>query len=124
MSCPICSASSSRGERAVTLFELLVVLLILSIVLGLIGAMTIRVNRDYSLQEQAMRAEESARTALDTLTRLIRMAGNDPQDLSFQGVDPDPDGNQQWDSIRLRSDWNPPDGALDDPYEDVIFYRE
>ena len=110
-----------RRNRGVTLLELLVVLIILSIVLGFIGAITIQVNRDYSSQEQSIRAEDSSRVALDTLARLIRMAGNDPQDIGFQALDPDPDGNLQWDSIHLRSDWNPPDGLLDDPYEDVIF---
>lgn len=68
-----------------------------------------------------IQAEINARTALDTLVRLIRMAGNDPSDLGFQAIDPDPDGNTQWDSIRIRSDWNPPDGVLNGSYEDVIF---
>ncbi len=33
----------------------------------------------------------------------------------------DPDGNGAWDTIRIQADWNPPDGSLDDPFEDIIF---
>ena len=55
------------------------------------------------------------------MVRLVRVAGNDPQELAFQALDPDPDGNSQLDDIRLRADWNPADGDLDDPREDIIF---
>ena len=33
----------------------------------------------------------------------------------------DPDGNGAWDSIRVQADWNPADGDLADPYEDMTF---
>jgi hypothetical protein len=37
-------------------------------------------------------------------------------------VNPDPDANGVLDSIRLRGDWNPPDGVAGQ-YEDVTFSR-
>ena len=55
------------------------------------------------------------------LLRLVRVAGNNPQFITFEPIDPDPDGDTQMNTIRLRADWNPGDGILDDPYEDMIF---
>ena len=36
-------------------------------------------------------------------------------------IDPDPDDNDVFDSVRVQADWNPRDGDLNDAYEDVLF---
>lgn len=108
-------------QQGFSLVELLVVLATLSVVLGMVGNMVVRTQSDYGSQRRHMEAQDNARVAMDTLVRLMRMAGNNPGSLNFQALEPDPDSNNQWDSIRIRSDWNPADGALDDRYEDVLF---
>ena len=110
-----------RKVDGFSLLELLIVIMVLSVVLGIIGQIILSVQREYLSQRQLIEAQNSARAALDTLVRLIRIAGNDPERVDFQAIDPDPDGNGQLDSIHLRADWNPADGALDDPYEDIVF---
>ncbi len=102
--------------------ELVIVMASLSVILAMLGQIVFRVQKDYLEQRQLMEAKHNARVTMDTIIRLVRMAGYDPQDIITQPiVDADPDGTAQWDSIHLRADWNPPDGALDDPFEDVWF---
>jgi len=104
------------------LVELVIVLASLSVILAMLGQIVLRVQKDYLSQRQLMEAKNNARVTMDMIIRLVRLAGYDPHDIITQPiVDPDPDGNAQWDSIHLRADWNPPDGALDDPFEDVRF---
>ena len=116
----------SRSKKKVategfTLLELLISTAILTIVLGSITTGIVSIQRGYTLQNRIVEAQDNARLALETMVRLVRVAGNDPQELAFQALDPDPDGNSQLDDIRLRADWNPADGDLDDPREDIIF---
>ena len=101
--------------------ELLVVMAVLIVVLGLIGSVMITIQRLYLSQQTLIDASNNARVALDLMLRLARVAGNNPERISFEPIHPDPDGNTQMDSIRLRGDWNPGDGVLDDAYEDMIF---
>ncbi|MDA2925009.1 prepilin-type N-terminal cleavage/methylation domain-containing protein [Acidobacteria bacterium AH-259-L09] len=113
---------SQQKWRGFSLVELLIVLATLSVVLAIVGQILLRVQADYLSQRQLMEAQNNARVAMDIIIRLVRSAGYDPQDIIAQPiVDADPDSNSQWDSIHLRADWNPPDGALDDPFEDIIF---
>ena len=111
-----------QGEEGFSLAELLVVTVILTIVLGVTGQLFVGVHREYESQRRLLDAQHSARTTLDRLVRLVRMAGTDPRRIGLQAIDPDPDNNNVLDSIQLQSDWNPPNGALNDPYEDIRFF--
>jgi prepilin-type N-terminal cleavage/methylation domain-containing protein len=104
-----------------SLIELTIVTVILGVVLAIVTQILGSVQRSYTSQQQRIQAQENARVALDQMVRLIRMAGNDPSEINFQAIDPDPDANSSFDSVRIRADWNPGDGVLDDRYEDVIF---
>ena len=110
-----------KNMQGFSLLEVLIVIVILGVVLGFVAQLVQSVQRDYLVQMQLIEAQNNARTALDTVVRLVRIAGNDPERIGVQPIDPDPDGNGQFDSVHLQADWNPPDGALDDPYEDIIF---
>ncbi len=79
-------------------------------------------QRGFTESWDRARAAGSARFAHLSLTRLIRSAGSNPVGGSVQAVDPDPLGDGVFDDIRLRSDFNPPDGDTDDPGEDLSFY--
>jgi len=104
-----------------SLTELLITTAVLTIVMGIVIQMIVSVQNNYMTQQGLIEAQNNARAALDIMVRLTRMAGNDPDRINFQAIDPDPDNNGQLDSIHLRGDWNPADGALDDTYEDIIF---
>ena len=113
-----------RGNRRMegfSLAELMIVAVILTFVVGMIGSVVMIAQREYISQHALFEAQTNARAAMDLMLRLVRVAGNDPQEIGFEAIHPDPDGNHLMDSIRLRADWNPGDGALDDPYEDMIF---
>jgi hypothetical protein len=96
---------------------------VLAVVMLAVGQIVERVQRQYESQRQQIEAADNARAALDTLLRLLRMAGNNPRGLEgLQGIVPDLDGNGAFDTIALQSDWNPADGALTGPYENITFF--
>lgn len=112
----------SRNARGFSLIEVLISLGIFVLILGVISIIMNRTQRDYLQQQDLLDAQNNARAALDTMVRLIRMAGTDARKTGFTGLEPDPDGDGQLNSIRLRADWNPPDGLLASRYEDVLFF--
>lgn len=107
--------------RGFSLVELLIVTAVMIVVLGMIGSLMITTQRQYMSQQALIDASNNARVVLDLMLRLARVAGNNPEEISFEPIHPDPDGNSQMDSIRLLADWNPGDGDTDDAYEDMIF---
>lgn len=107
--------------RGFSLVELLIVTAVMIVVLGMIGSLMITTQRQYMSQQALIDASNNARVVLDLMLRLARVAGNNPEEISFEPIHPDPDGNSQMDSIRLRADWNPIDGDISDAYEDMIF---
>ena len=116
-----CTNQSRQGQKGFSLVELLIVIALLSVLMSITGQILVQVQGGYVSQNELMEAQHYAMATMDTLARLIRQAGNDPQRIDFVPLDPDPDGNGEWDSIHIRSDWNPPDGLLDDPNEDIVF---
>jgi len=97
------SNPTHRRQRGFSLVELTIVMASLSVILAMLGQIVFRVQKDYLEQRQLMEAKHNARVTMDTIIRLVRMAGYDPQDIITQPiVDADPDGNAQWDSIHLR----------------------
>lgn len=114
-------ASSVKNIKGYSLVEMMIVTMFLVVILGVLGGTIIVVQNQYLGQRQLMEAQNNARVALDTMLRLIRMAGGNPEELTFEAIDPDPDGNTVLDSIQVLSDWNPGDGDLNDRYEDMTF---
>lgn len=113
--------TGNKQREGFSLVELMIVMSMLSVVLGLVGFAMISVQGRYLSQQSLIDAQNNAKAALGMLLRLVRVAGNNPQFITFEPIDPDPDGDTQMNTIRLRADWNPGDGILDDPYEDMIF---
>lgn len=111
-------STAIRSDSGFTLLELLVTSVILLTVLGIVGRIFADSDRVYRTQRQYVEARGGAASALEMIIRLTRQAG---ESTAPNGIWPDPDGNGTLDSIRLVADWNPRNGVLTDPYEDVTF---
>lgn len=112
-----------RRQAGFSLLEMLTVLGVLTIVLLAVGQLVDRLQRQYDSQRRQVEAADNARAALDTIVRLVRLAGNNPRGLvGLQAISPDLDGKGALDTIGFQSDWNPADGALGDAYENIVFF--
>lgn len=111
-----------RRRSGLTLVEMLVTLALLSIVMATVTGMTMRTQRDYIRQREVIGLQENLRSAELVLTRLLRTATADPLDQNIGRVDIDPMSHGALDNIRVRSDYNPADGDVADPLEDVLVY--
>ena len=77
-----------KSEAGFSLIELLIVSVIIVFIIGMIGGIVTGVQRSYSKQRVQTEALNDATAALDMITRLIRMAGNNPNGISgFQGIE-------------------------------------
>jgi prepilin-type N-terminal cleavage/methylation domain-containing protein len=115
-------------ESGFTLIELMIVCIILVFCIGMICAIMTSIQRSYSQQRVRTEAVNDATAALDMITRLIRMAGNNPNSIAgLQGIDPESPVGGIYRSIHIRSDWrgttmsSMPDGDTDDPFENIRF---
>lgn len=117
------------NESGFSLVELLIVSVILVFTIGIIGGIVTNVQRSYSQQRPRTEALNDATAALDMMTRLIRMAGNNPNGISgLQAIDPETANGGIYRTITIRSDWhglttnNLPDGDVNDSFEDIKFF--
>lgn len=107
--------------RGFSLLELLISSVVLIMILGMIAAVAQSVQQSYARQRPRMEAVNDATAAMDTIIRVIRMAGSNPNNIANFPSTTTPAIVPSANSIRLRADWNPADGALNDPYEDIEF---
>lgn len=112
---------AARGDRGFTAIELLVATAITVVVLGGAVAITSQVQNGYRRQVEDAVAMQEGRFALEWIGRIIRGAGNDPftataaascGGVAYVPVRWDPDGDAAYNSIRIQSDSNPPDGQI------------
>jgi prepilin-type N-terminal cleavage/methylation domain-containing protein len=102
-----------------TLIESLIALGLLAIVGTALTSLVLSTQRDYVRQRERVQAEETIRSVESLLTRVLRTARVDPRRLNIGRLDADPDGSGVFDDLRVRSDFNPVDGDVLDPLEDV-----
>jgi prepilin-type N-terminal cleavage/methylation domain-containing protein len=95
-----------------SLVELLVTMVVMLLILGVVAQIVARSSVVYGQQRDHLERRYSTSASIEMLLRLLRQA---------QTITVDPDANGLLDSIRIRADWNPRDGAQDDPYEDITF---
>ena len=72
-------------ERGFTLIELLIGMLVGLIVLGALASTFIIQSKSYDVQEQLAEMVQTARAAMDMISREVRMAGYDPS-LASTGI--------------------------------------
>src|SRR5688500_5255442 len=79
------------GEAGFSLIELMVVCVVLVIILGVIVSIITNTQSSYAASQQRTEAINDASAAMDTLSRLLRNAGNNT-DLVPVAADPNNDG--------------------------------
>ena len=99
-----------------TLTELLVSMTLLSVVMGSVVSVMTQVQRDYARQRTRDESLNAVRSAELLLGRIFRTAGSDPNRVGVVGIVAQPNGAG---SVRVRADFNPADGDVNDPLEDV-----
>lgn len=117
-----------KSEFGFSLIELLITSTILVVIIGIISGIVTSVQRSYNIQRPRTESLNDATAALDTMTRLIRMAGNNPNGISgLQAIDPETAVGGIYQTIHIRADWRGstmssyPDGDITDPFEDIRF---
>ena len=118
---PIPDRSPHGKNAGFSLPELLVSMVVMLLVLGVVTQFVARSNITYAQQRDHMERRYTAATTADIVLRLLRQAGRPGGAMPAETVRTDPDGNGVLDSIAIVSDWNPRDGAPDDPYENIRF---
>jgi prepilin-type N-terminal cleavage/methylation domain-containing protein len=111
-------------RRGFTLIEALMALGLLAVVGTALTSLVLRTQRDYVRQRERVQAEETIRSVESLLNRVLRTARVDPRRLNIGRLDADPDGSGVFDDLRVRSDFNPVDGDVADPLEDVLIRVE
>ena len=111
-----------RQERAgFTLIELMISMTMLAIVLGAMTMAMLRLQRGYTRQREVVRSEDALRSAELIISQILRTAGANPRGMTgaantLPRIDP---LAPPFDTIRVVADFNPDDGDVLDPLEDV-----
>ncbi|UCC84935.1 MAG: hypothetical protein JSW46_08495 [Gemmatimonadota bacterium] len=111
------------GRRAgFSTIGMIVAFVLLGLLLAPMLGTILSAQRGFVESRDRARAAGNVRYAHLALTRFMRLAGSSPVGLPLPGIDPDPGGDGLFNDVRLRSDYNPPDGDIDDPGEDLTFF--
>jgi prepilin-type N-terminal cleavage/methylation domain-containing protein len=116
-----------RSRSGFSLIELIITLALLGIVMTGVMSVVLNMQKGYVRQREVSRAEDALRVAETTLANIFRMAGANPMNLA--GVyapilDADPRSSGAFDNVRVAADFNPADGNLDSPLEDVLVWTQ
>jgi hypothetical protein len=111
------------GRRAgFSTIGMIVAFVLLGLLLAPMLGTILSAQRGFVESRDRARAAGNVRYAHLSLTRFMRLAGSSPVGLPLPGIDPDPGGDGVFNDVRLRSDYNPPDGDIDDAGEDLTFF--
>jgi type II secretory pathway pseudopilin PulG len=116
------SVRHDRGSAGFSTLGMIVALVLLGFLLSPLLGTVLSAQRGFVESRGRAQAAGSARYAHLALTRFMRIAGSNPTGGSMNGIDPDPLGDGVFNDIRLRADYNPPDGDTNDAGEDLMFY--
>ena len=111
-----------RRRAGFTMLETVVTLTVLSLVLGAISMAVVGTQREAIRQRDAMKHDDTIRSVEALMTRLLRNGRADPRSVgaTVGKINFDPQARGVWNSIRIRSDFNPADGAVTGTLEDVL----
>jgi len=106
--------SPENKVRGFTLVELLIAMAIGCVVLGALISTFVIQSKAYDVQEQVAEMVQSARAAMDMMTREIRMAGYNPTGATFNGITYDAA------QLQIRADLSG-DGDTGDSNENIVY---
>jgi prepilin-type N-terminal cleavage/methylation domain-containing protein len=109
----------TRPRGGFTLIELMISMLLLSIVLGAVVSVVLTMQKSYVRQRQVAGSDDALRAAETALLGVLRSAGANPYSISGPALAADPLGHGTFDNVRAVADFNPADGDVSDPLEDV-----
>lgn len=113
------TATQLSSRPGFSLVEMVIALTVSSLVIaGFFGAIA-NMQKQYRGQRDTRMAEESLRMAEQVLRTVLQTAAADPRSTGQALIDPDPLAHGAFDNIRVKSDFNPPDGDFTDELEDV-----
>lgn len=106
--------SNTNSEHGFTLIELLIAMTVALVVITSISSAFISQRKTYAMQEQISEMTQNGRSAMDIISREVRMAGYDPTETGIVGI---PYSTTQ---LEIRADLNG-DGDTSDANEDIIY---
>jgi prepilin-type N-terminal cleavage/methylation domain-containing protein len=113
-------AHDRARESGFTILELIISMVLLGIMLAALFGTVTRTQQRYVEHRISTRSHETLGFVEQTMTRLFRSARADPKEVKLSGIHPNPLGHITWDNVLIRSDFNPPDGDVDDMMEAVL----
>lgn len=112
---------SRTGTAGFSTLEVLIATAMLTTVIGTVSALVMSLQKGHIAEQDISEVQQNQRYAMDSILRAVRGAGNDPNGIGVVRFDLDPNGNGQYDDLRVRSDFNLPDGDTSDADEVVTF---
>jgi len=112
----------ARNRAGFSIMEVMVAMAIFTIVMASLMSVVINLQKRYVDQRERVRAQESLRVAQMTLAPILRAAGADPKSSGLTSVDVDPNADGIFNDLRVKTDFNPIDGDVNDVLEDVHVY--
>lgn len=113
------SMNQRSRESGFSILELIVAMVLLGVIMAALFGTITRTQQRYVEQRASTRAHETLGLVEQTLMRLFRSARSDPKEVKLSGITVNPLNHVNWDNVAIRSDFNPPDGDVDDLMEDV-----
>jgi type IV pilus assembly protein PilW len=108
-------------ESGFTLVELLIAMTIGLIILTALSSTFLMQRKTYDVQEQIVEMVQTARAAMDMVSREIRMAGYNPRDAGFDGITYDADQLEIKADMYETNNTGNPDGDTNDSNEHIIY---
>jgi Tfp pilus assembly protein PilW len=114
-----------KKHEGFSLIELMLAMTITLLLLGVLAGVLSGIQKEYNNQNPRMIAIHNANTAMDTMVRIIRMAGTKSPEctgLTLTALTPSQattGGN--YSKLRIQADWNPSDCSLNGVEEDVTY---
>jgi prepilin-type N-terminal cleavage/methylation domain-containing protein len=109
----------ARAQAGFTLTELMISITLLAIIMGGITGTVLSTQRGYIRQREVARTEDALRVAELTITRILQAAGSNPLNMTGAGAPRIDPLASPFDTLRVVADYNPVDGDVADPLEDV-----
>jgi len=115
--------TKKRADQGFTLIEILVALALTSIVLTAIYTAFQSQHKTYIAQESVAEMQQNLRAAMFLMVREIRMAGFNPRGTADASIDSTSNATCIYfnEDIRGTDANDPPDGATDDPTENIKY---